>query len=361
MTSTAQVDHHVDHPIDHPIAGRRILIVGGAGFIGHHMALRFKAQGADVHVLDGLQVNHLLAHSGDLANASRDLYVRFLNERLDLLRRADVPLHVDDARDYHRLSHVVASVRPQVVVHLAAVSHAGWANKNPFNTFDHSMRTLENALDASRDQIEHFVFFSSSMAYGNFPSETVAETTPCNPLGIYGALKLGGEHLVRAYEQVFGLPCTIIRPSALYGERCVSRRVIQVFIERALRGETLQVTGEGLDRLDFTYVGDVVAGIAKVIEHDAARGQTFNLTYGRSRSLNEVVDILRSRFPSVAVEHVPTDRLMPERGTLDVSKARALIGYEPAYPIEIGVARYIDWYVETLGAAVPTPRRATAA
>lgn len=331
-----------------PINGRRILIIGGAGFIGHNMALEYKARGADVHVLDGLQVNHLLAHSGDMNNPNRELYMRFLNERLTMLRNADIPLHVEDARDYHRLSHVMSAVKPQTVVHLAAVSHAGWANKNPFNTFDHSMRTLENALDASRDIAEHFVFFSSSMAYGNFPTEMVDEETPCNPLGIYGALKLGGEHLVKAYNQVFGLPYTIIRPSALYGERCVSRRVLQVFIERAIKGETLQVTGDGGDRLDFTYVGDVVNGIGRVIESDASRGETFNLTFGRSRSLNEGITILRNYFPDLHVENVPTDRLMPERGTLNVHKARRLIGYEPQFPLEIGLTRYVEWYLSTM-------------
>ena len=122
-------------------------------------------------------------------------------------------------------------------MHLAAVAHANRSNKDPFSTFDHSMRTLENALDWARGvELEHFIFFSSSMVYGNFRPPTVTEDHPLDPIGIYGALKLGGEKLVIAYNQVFGLPYTIIRPSALYGPRCVSRRVGQAFIESALVG-----------------------------------------------------------------------------------------------------------------------------
>ena len=97
---------------------------------------------------------------------------------------------------------------------------------------------LENA-------VEHFIFFSSSMVYGHFKEPEVSETTVCEPLGIYGALKYGGEKLVIAYNQVFDLPYTIIRPSALYGERCVSRRVGQIFIENALTTGEITLSGDG--------------------------------------------------------------------------------------------------------------------
>src|SRR5262249_41111758 len=154
------------------------------------------------------------------------------------------PMLVQDARDYHGLSHVLTQVKPEVIVHLAAVSHANRSNKNPYSTFDHSLRTLENALDFSRTaSLTRFVFLSSSMVYGNFDGQAVTEETPCNPIGIYGALKLCGEKIVLAYNQVFDLPFTIVRPSALYGERCISRRVGQIFIEGALCKEPIYVTG----------------------------------------------------------------------------------------------------------------------
>lgn len=327
------------------VQGRRIMLVGGGGFIGHNLALALRKRGAAVQVLDGLQVNNMCSFlSSPSDTPDGDLYLNFIHERLRLLREADIPFIVQDVRDYHALSKIVSSFKPQVLVHLAAVAHANRANKNPYTTFDHSTRTLENALDVARDDIEHFIYFSSSMVYGNFAEAAVDEKTVCEPLGIYGALKFGGEKLVIAYHQVFDMTYTIVRPSALYGERCVSRRVIQVFIENALKGEPITIMGDGSDRLDFTYIGDLVNGLIKVIENEKSRNQIFNLTHGQGRSINEVAEIVRGEFPGLDMKHKERDRLMPERGTLKVGKAKQLLGYEPSFPIEIGVRRYIDWY-----------------
>ena len=331
------------------IKDRRIVLLGGAGFIGHNLALCFKELGAEVSIIDGLQINNLLAFtSSENSVQHRQLYLGILNERLELLRKAEVPVYIQDVRDYHALSKLLGKIAPQVVVHLAAVAHANKSNKDPYSTFDHSFRTLENALDCSRGKVDHFIYFSSSMIYGHFKGGMVMEETPCEPLGIYGALKFGGEKLVIAYNQVFDLPYTIIRPSALYGERCVSRRVGQIFIENALQGTEITITGDGSDRLDFTYIGDMLNGIVKVIENENSKNQIFNLTYGDSRSLADIADIIKQQFPNVQIRYVPKDKLTPNRGTLSVEKAEKLIGYEPDWPLERGFLRYIDWYKKLL-------------
>jgi nucleoside-diphosphate-sugar epimerase len=152
--------------------------------------------------------------------------------------------------------------------------------------------------------------------------------------------------MVIAYQQVFGLPYTIIRPSALYGPRCVSRRVGQIFIESALKGGALRVDGNGDERLDFTYVDDLVAGIELVIQCPSARNQVFNLTYGQSRSINDLVSIMTGEFPNSPIQYVERDELMPLRGTLSVKKAQELLGYAPQNPIEVGFPKYIKWYRE---------------
>lgn len=330
-----------------PINGRRITIVGGAGFIGHNMALHLKSLGAEVSVIDGLEVNNLTSIIGNTDNLPHPgLSLAVIHERLRLLREADIPLLVQDARDYHALSHLLTKTTPQVIVHLAAVSHANRSNKDPFSTFDHSFRTLENALDNARGRVEQFIYFSSSMVYGHFKDDQVDETTHCEPLGIYGALKFGGEKLVIAYNQVFGMPYTIIRPSALYGQRCISRRVGQIFIENALFGKEITINGDGSDGLDFTYIQDLMDGITKVIENDNAINQTFNLTYGSARTIGDMIEILSTYFPNIAVRRIPKDALMPDRGTLSVEKARTLIGYEPSWPLDRGYPQYIEWYKE---------------
>jgi nucleoside-diphosphate-sugar epimerase len=316
--------------------GKKVALIGGAGFIGHHLALELVQRGAEVHVIDGLQVNNLLSLMTEGAE-NRELYTRMVNERLDLMRAAGVHLHPQDARDYHALSRLLAgTIKPHVIVQLAAVAHAGRSNKDPFSTFDHSLRTLENALDVARGcDLERFVFLSSSMVYGNFMTETVDEDHPLNPIGIYGALKLSGEKIVIAYNQVFGLPYTIVRPSALYGARCVSRRVGQVYIETALAGGTLRVDGDGAERI--------------AIASPAAKNDTFNLTHGGARSIKELVGVIREHFPGIKIEHVQRDNLMPFRGTLSVDKARRVFGYSPKNPIEVGFPKYIQWYRQFTG------------
>ena len=101
---------------------------------------------------------------------------------------------------------------------------------------------------------------SSSMVYGNFDGKEVDEEMRCSPIGIYGALKFAAEKIIIAYNQVFDLNYTIIRPSALYGERCISRRVGQIFIENALFGKKFTINGLGKEKLDFTYIQDLIQG-----------------------------------------------------------------------------------------------------
>lgn len=332
-----------------PIQNKRVLIIGGGGFIGHNLALHLKSLGADVSIIDGLEVNNLTSVLGNSDNLPYpQLSYTVLTERLDLIRRAGIPLFVQDARDYHALSHLMNKIKPQIIMHLAAVSHANRSNKDPYSTFDHSLRTLENALDNAKDRegVEHFVFLSSSMVYGNFKIDAVDETTVCEPLGIYGALKFSGEKMVIAYNQVFGLPYTIVRPSALYGERCISRRVGQIFIENALFGNEITMNGDGSDGLDFTYIQDLVGGLANVISNENAKNQIFNLTYGSARTIADMIDILKGYFPGISVKSIAKDSLMPDRGTLSVEKAKSLIGYNPTWSLDKGYPKYIEWYMD---------------
>ena len=327
------------------LKGKRIALVGGAGFIGHNLALKLKELGAEPYVIDGLQVNSLGYYTSDYENnLNAERYIAFINERLSLLRKAKINLKIMDVRDYHAVSHVFSEIKPDAVVHLAAIAHANRSNKDPFSTFDHSMRTLENVLDAIRNEGTHLIYFSSSMVYGNFDGEAVSEDRVCNPMGIYGALKYGSEKLVIGYSQVFNLPYTIIRPSALYGERCVSRRVGQAFIENAIAGKDLTVNGDGKEGLDFTYIDDLVQGIILSITNKNSVNQTFNITFGAARSINQLAEIVMENFQGIKLHHKERDGLMPERGTLSIKKAQKLLGYNPQFPVEKGFVQYIDWY-----------------
>ena len=322
---------------------KKILLVGGCGFIGHNLALKLKSKGYQVDITDNLAVNNILSFT-DSEIKNKNLYRSILNSRLELLNKNEINLTVQDARDYNAITRIYGNLDPDIIIHLAAVSHANKSNKDPHSTFDHSYRTLENTLDFARQKQRHVIYLSSSMVYGNFQSKEVTEETPCSPIGIYGTLKYSGELLVKAYNQVFDLPYTIIRPSALYGERCVSRRVGQIFIENAIQGLDININGSGEDKLDFTYIEDLVEGISLCCEKDSAKNETFNLTFGNSRKINELLQILKNEFKDIKIFYKEKEKFMPERGTLDISKAKKLLGYKPLNPVEKGYVKYISWY-----------------
>ena len=325
------------------IQNKKVVLVGGSGFIGHNLALYLKEKKANAYIIDSLSINNL--HSikdEDIKN--KNLYSSILNSRIDLLKNHKIDLKLQDARDHEAMSKILNEINPDIIIHLAAVSHANKSNKDPHTTFDNSLRTLENTLDYARISKTHVIYLSSSMVYGNFDGQDVNEETNCKPIGIYGTLKLSGEHIIKAYSNVFDLPYTIIRPSALYGERCVSRRVGQIFIENAIQDLDININGSGDEKLDFTYINDLIQGIYKSCINENSINQIFNITYGNSRKLSELADLVKSEFPNVKINYVGRDKFMPERGTLNIDKAKRLIGYSPKYNLEEGYIKYIQWY-----------------
>tara|TARA_X000000950_G_scaffold254940_1_gene319155 strand:- start:205 stop:1257 length:1053 start_codon:yes stop_codon:yes gene_type:complete len=332
------------------IEGKRIVLIGGAGFIGHNLSLKLKSLGAEVSIIDGMQVNNFLSLIDNTDKLPHpELSNAMITERLKLLKNADINLKVQDARNYHALSNLLTAIDPQVIIHLSAVSHANRSNKDPYSTFDHSFLTLENTLDCARSgssNVEQFIFFSSSMVYGDFKDGQAHEDHHCEPLGIYGALKYASEKILIAYNQVFDLPYTIIRPSALYGERCISRRVGQIFIENALFNDDIVMSGNGSETLDFTYIEDLIDGITKCVGNKNAYNQIFNLTYGSACSVSDMANIIQKYFPNVNLRNANRDKLMPKRGTLNVDKAKDLINYNPIWPLEKGYSKYIEWYLK---------------
>ena len=215
---------------------KKILLIGGCGFIGHNLALYLKKLGHDPKIVDSLKINNLYSEKDDEVT-NEVLYKSILNNRIELLKQNQIEYFIKDAKNLLEITRTYSDINPDVIIHLAAVSHANKSNKDPHTTFENSFRTLEATLEFARINKTHVIFLSSSMVYGNFSTDEVDEKSLCNPIGIYGSLKLSGELMLKAYNQAFDLPYTIIRPSALYGERCVSRRVGQIFIENAIQGK----------------------------------------------------------------------------------------------------------------------------
>lgn len=321
----------------------KILLVGGCGFIGHNLSLNLRQKKHEVFILDSLSVNNILSFT-DSEIKNKKLYNSILNNRIDLIKENQIKLIIKDARNNNVINKICNAIKPDIIVHLAAVSHANKSNKDPHNTFDNSLRTLENTLDFAKNSETHVIFISSSMVYGNFEKGEVDENSKCDPIGIYGTLKYAGELMVKSYNQVFGIPYTIIRPSALYGERCVSRRVGQIFIENAIQNLEIIVNGNGEEKLDFTYIQDLVNGISICCENKNSINQTFNFTYGNARKINELIQILKTEFSKVKIKYIEKEAFMPKRGTLNNNKAKLMLNFEPEFPIEIGYPKYIRWY-----------------
>ena len=327
---------------------KKILILGGAGFIGHNLSIFLKKKKFNILCIDNFKINNFHYVKNNINDLiKKKLYTNFLKERINLLKKNKIKLINCDIKNFIKIKKIFNKFKPDVVIHLAAVSHDNRSNINPRETFENSYITLFNSLDASKsfsDKI-HFIYFSSSMVYGNFKKKIVTENENCKPIGVYGSLKLSGELLIKSFSNVFGINYSIIRPSALYGERCIGNRVIQIFFERAFLNQKINIMGDGKEKLDFTYIGDLCDGVYKIIKNFRnSKNQTFNLTYGSSRSINTIKKFIKSKFKNQEFKHLKRDKLVAIRGTLSVNKAKKLVGYKPIYNIKKGIEKYYDWY-----------------
>lgn len=337
------------------LRGERVMLVGGAGFIGHHLALDLRSIGVETMVVDNLMWNSIIDNLFDANHRSIQTraYQNFLLQRFALMRDAGVVLRNADARNLTDVNQAFLDFDPTKIVHLAAISSAVEARKNPGLCFDLQLVTLRNVLELARarmDSVNQIALMSSSTVYGDFETETVDENQRPRPHGMYANAKYMAERLVRTYKAQHGLGCTIIRPSALYGERCISRRVSQVFIENALKGEPLLLEGGGEGRLDFTHIGDLVDGIVRALavhmDRGPGTGNTFNLTYGRARTVAELAAVVQSVVPTVKIEERPRDDEKPIRGTLSTERAQEVLKFKARRSLETGYRRYCEWYVE---------------
>ena len=190
----------------------------------------------------------------------------------------------------------------------------------------------------------HVSFMSSSTVYGDFDKETVNERDRPKPRGVYANGKYIGERMLREAKSLYDLNYTIIRPSALYGIRCVSGRVSQKFIENALDGKPLLLEGGGDGMLDFTHIDDLVEGIIRSISHKNGIDRTFNITFGNARKIVDLAKIIKEVIPKVKFEITPPEPQKPKRGTLSVQKSKDLLGFFPKRNIDEAFKDYCIWY-----------------
>ena len=329
----------------------KIMLVGGAGFIGHHLALSLRDKDADVMVVDNLQINNIvqMLSSNEYSVNQRNMYIKFILDRFELMRNKGVKFSNLDARDLNALQDVYLSYNPTKIVHLAAISSAVVANQNPSLAYDIQINSLRNILDLCKNRrgiTNQIVFMSSSTVYGDFKEKSVTEEVRPQPKGVYANGKYIGERMVREAKNLFDLDYTIIRPSALYGIRCISGRVSQKFVENALSGKPLRLEGGGGGMLDFTHIDDLTEGITRSMVYKGGLSKTFNITYGNARYISDLVKIIKLKIPNAIIEEAPIANDKPIRGTLEIDRAKKYLDFCPKISLELGYESYCDWYIE---------------
>ncbi len=315
----------------------RVFITGGAGFVGYHLVQELLAGGHGVVVYDNL-VNYIPPH--------QSRYNHYLQKRLSVLR-GRVELIKGDICDADHLTRAAHETKSDIVIQLAGVPLASACNQLTREAMAVNLQGTVALLEAVQKNplVKRVIYTSSSFVYGNFRYDPADEKHPLNPIDIYGATKLAGENLIKGFGNKLGVEYVIVRPSAVYGPTDANRRVSQIFVENALEGKPLVLDNGGLSRIDFSYVKDVAKGFMLAALKPEAKNEVFNITAGEGRSLKEFAEILKTLIPNLqtAERSLDPSEVRPERGSLDISKARAVLGYEPKYRLEDGLREYVEY------------------
>ena len=247
------------------------------------------------------------------------------------------------------MSKLLSRYRPRFIFHLSALPLAKLDNLNSAEAMEGSVQSTTNIIETCgilKDTIgyepERFVYASSSMVYGDFQYSPADEDHPTRPKEIYGTMKLAGEVITRGLGGFCGIKHAIIRPSAVYGPTDMNRRVSQIFLEKAIAGETITIQGED-EALDFTYVEDAAAGFILAATQDGGINETFNITHGQAHTLLQYVEELRKYFPDLQYRVVERDSFRPKRGTLSIQKAQELLGFQPAFSFATGIQQQVEF------------------
>ena len=315
------------------ITGKRILLTGGAGFIGTTLATLL-ADDNDVVLFDNLHNNAL--------------------EGTQLVAHPNVTVISGDVLDRDALR--TAAEGANVIVHLAAIAGVDAVLRSPVKTMRVNLLGTANAVDVANelgDTLERFVDFSTSEVFGRHAYK-VEETHETSGGSVgearwsYAVSKLAGEYLSHAYFDEFGLPLTVIRPFNIYGPNQVGVGAIHQFIVRALRGDDLIIHGDGGQIRAWCYIDDIVDSVMRVIEMPSAIGEAFNI--GNPRSVCTTYDlalrVLRLSGSHSSIVYQPIAYSDVEIRIPDITKAREVLQWEPAVDLDDGLERTLAWYRE---------------
>jgi UDP-glucuronate 4-epimerase len=308
-----------------------ILLTGGAGFIGSHLAERLLARGDRVVVLDNLDPFY------DPAVKRRNVAA--------ILGHAGCRFVEGDIRDAALADRLVSEERFDVVVHLAARAGVRPSIAEPVLYADVNLRGTSVLLEACRrHDLRRFVFGSSSSVYGNGNRVPFSEEDRVDrPVSPYAATKAAGELLCHAHHLVHGMDVTCLRFFTVYGPRQRPEMAIHKFAREILEGRPLPRFGDGSTVRDYTYVDDIVDGVVRAVDRMGGY-RIYNLGESRSVPLSTLIALLEQEIGAPAKIQAMPDQPGDVRATCaDVARARRELGYEPKVPIEEGIRRFVAW------------------
>ena len=329
-----------------------ILITGAAGFIGSALALRLLERGERITGLDNLN----------------DYYdVRLKEARLARTRqKKSFDFVKSDITDRAAMAKLFAERRFDAVVHLAAQAGVRYSIKNPFAYVDSNLLGFAHVLEGCRQsKVGHLVFASSSSVYGSNARLPFSEHDNVDhPVSLYAATKKANELMAHSYAHLYRLPCTGLRFFTVYGPWGRPDMALFKFTRGILAGEALPVFNHGRMVRDFTYVDDIVEGVARVIDKPAAPDAKWDAKQPDSASSNAPWRIynIGNHQPVELMRYIHTlEECLGKKAVLDMqplqpgdvpetyadtADLQAATGFKPATPVEVGVRRFVDWYRE---------------
>ena len=301
------------------------LVTGGAGFIGSHLVEELCRRGERVRVADSL-----------ITGRKRNL--------ADL----DVELLEGDLADIHVAKAATRGV--DIVLHQAAIPSVPRSVEDPVTSNRANIDATLNVLVAAREAgVKRVVYAGSSSAYGDTPTLPKREDMPTNPLSPYALQKLVGEQYMQMFTKLYGLETVTIRYFNVFGPRqdpsSPYSGVISLFAKHLLGNTSPTIFGDGEQTRDFTYVANVVDGVLRAVAAPGASGEVINVATGSRISLNQLFEEMRKITGSSATAKYGAARAGDVRDSqADISKARALLGYQPLVTLEQGLRPTLDWY-----------------
>jgi len=311
----------------------KVLVTGGAGFIGSHLSEALLARGHSVVCLDNF-----------------DDYYSPARKRRNIAGLLDHPafrLVEGDVRDRNAVAALLEREKPEKVVHIAAMAGVRYSVENPQLYQEVNVGgTLVLLEQARRHGVRNFLLASSSSVYGVDSRAPFREDDPCmHPISPYAATKRAAELLAHTYHHLYGLPCTCLRFFTVYGPRGRPDMAPYLFLDWIYRGEPLRFFGEG-HRRDFTYIDDIVAGLLAALDADFPF-EIINLGNSRTIPVRDFIGLIEEIVGKKAriTPQPPVAGDVPLTHA-DIGKARRLLGFDPKTPVEQGMQRFFEWYKE---------------